>query len=107
MIELQEIANELEKYPFFEKQGITGKFVNDLAEKVTYKFCEAGDKLVNFGEEHDVMYMILDGVVDISFDLLNDKITETHIREIGRDLEIPFAQLHRDIDLYKMENHLT
>lgn len=53
------------------------------------------------------MYMILDGQIDISFDLLDRNVTEAHLKEIAKDLDIPFRLLHRDIDIYKTENGLT
>ena len=104
--DLNDIANYLEKYSFLEDQGINGKFLNELGEKVTYQIFEADDEIISYGKTHDNMYLILDGRIDFNYDLLDSKVRERHIKEMARDLQIDYRKLTKDIDNYKLENGL-
>jgi len=55
---------------FFKEQGICGqREMLDVGELVTYERKNAGDCIINFGDNQDKMYIILDGKVDFKIDL--------------------------------------
>ena len=80
------MAEYLEKHPFFETQGITGKFLNELAERIDYLFVEPDEDVIKIWRPHEAMYLILDGRINFTFDLLDSRVRERHIAEMARDL---------------------
>ena len=52
------------------------------------------------------MYLVFDGAVEFSIDLLDIHVTEKHIKEVTGDLGVEFKTFHQKLNNYRIDNGL-
>ena len=57
-------------YEFFAKLGVKGRFIGELLEVVGYRYVEEGDEIVSVHDTKDVLFGVMDGVAEVSIDLM-------------------------------------
>ena len=108
--DLLEISKEIKDLKFFKQQNIHGKDLFEVCEYMTYLYFEKGDSLVDYGECHDQMYIVIDGQVDIVVDFENEvskNLQDKELPEIAQDLGICGNSLIKKVTDFKIKSGLN
>ena len=83
-----ELMSEIKNIEFFKQYGIAGRDLLDVCEFLTYEYIDFGKTFVDFGEEKDSLYIVLDGKVNFVVDMGRHFLQDPQVDEICQDLEI-------------------
>ena len=64
---------------FFNNQNVLLKDYLDVAELFTYEFCKKDEVLFDVGDSKSSMYIVIDGKVECSVNMKEQKVTEEQI----------------------------
>jgi len=65
-----------------------------------YQFCTKNEVLILNGEDHDNLYIILDGQVEFSVDYDKEEFKASDLKDIANDLGVSKKDLEKDFNDY-------
>ena len=106
------IKKEIFAFPkvkeFFSELGVENKYISELMELFEYQYVEEGDEIVRPGDPQENYYIVLDGVVDFSIDLLSPAMAlEANVVRVAEELGINPGELAVRVKNYRVDNCLT
>ena len=58
----------------------------EICEMLSYKKFKGGETILEFGEQNDVLYIIIDGKVDFTVDTKENPIQDKDVIKVAEDL---------------------
>ena len=83
--DLNELMAWVKNVPFFKSQGITGRDLADICEFLTYEHVSYSE-LLKYGENYDNLYIVMDGNVDLTVNLMKHNLGDKELDELCEDL---------------------
>lgn len=79
----------------------------DVCERLSYKYYEVGDIIVNEDKTMDKCFILLDGTVEFKLDLMNPYLLDMHFVEISNSCSLEQNKIIKNVRDYKIKNDLT
>ena len=95
--DLIELMAWIKNVPFFKHYGIIGRDLLEVCEFLTYEHKSYGGTLIEFGESSDSMYIVLDGTVDFTVNLMKHHIGDKQVDELCNDLMLDKKELVKQV----------
>ena len=82
------LDRSISKEDFFKEQNISGRDLLDVCEYLTFEKCQQNTTLVNYGDQPDCLYIVMDGKVNFFIDLKQYHLGPKETDELCHDLTI-------------------